>query len=90
MNPKITPEIQAALRLHPVGPIQLDDESSGEPIFLVRLADIADLQAKIDDRIRQKLVEADVDIADANVASWDVEDVKRRGRARLRDQVNDD
>ena len=83
MNPKITPDIRTALQQHPVGPIQLDDESSGEPVFLVRLADISDLQALIDERIRLKLAEADEDIAKGNVASWDTEDVKQRGRLRL-------
>lgn len=90
MNPKITPEIRIALSQHPVGPIQLDDELSNEPVFVVRLGDIPDLQATVDDRIRQKLAEADADIAAGNVAPWDVEDVKRRGRARLRDQTNDE
>ena len=83
MNPKITPEIQDALRQHPAGPIQLDDESAGEPVFVVRLSDIPDLQAKIDDRIRQKLAEADSDIARGRVVGWDPEDIKQRGQARL-------
>jgi len=90
MDPKMTPEIRTALRQHPAGPIQLDDESLGEPVFVVRLSDIADLQSKLDDRIRQKLVEADADIADGNVAQWDAEDVKRRGRARLDAQASGD
>ena len=83
MNPKMTPEIRNALRQHPAGPVQLDDESSGEPVFLVRLSDITDLQSKLDERVRQKLAEADTDIAAGNVAPWDPEDIKRRGRARL-------
>lgn len=90
MNPKITPEIQDALRQHPGGPIQLDDESSGDPVFVVRLSDIADIQAKIDDRIRQKLSEADADITAGNVAPWDAEGVKQRGRARLQARANGD
>ncbi len=90
MNPKITPEIRTALNQHPVGPIQLDDESSNEPIFVVRLGDIADLQATVDDRIRQKLAEADADIAAGDIAPWDAEDVKRRGRERLRSETNDE
>ncbi len=89
MNLKITPEIQAVLRQHPAGPIRLDDESSGEPVFLVRLGDVADLQTTVEDTIRQKLTEADADIAIGNVASWDAEDVKQRGRARLRSQASD-
>ncbi len=83
MNPKMTPEIRTALLQHPAGPVQLEDDSSGEPVFVVRLSDITDLQSKLDDRIRQKLVEADADIADGNVAPWDAEDIKQRGRARL-------
>ena len=83
MNPKMTPEIRSALRQRPAGPVQLDDESSSEPVFVVRLSDITDLQSKLDDRIRQKLAEADADIAAGDVAPWDAEDVKQRGRARL-------
>ena len=83
MNPKITPEIRTALNRHPVGPIQLEDVSSNEPVFVVRLGDIPDLQATADDRIREKLAEADADIAAGKVAPLDLEDVKQRGRARL-------
>ncbi len=90
MNPKITSEIRTALRQHPVGPIQLDDESSDEPVFVVRMGDIADLQATVEERMRQKLAEADGDIAAGNVGPWDAEDVKQRGRARLRAQTNDE
>ena len=86
----MTPEIRNALRQHPVGPVQLDDESSSEPVFVVRLSDITDLQSKLDERVRQKLAEADADIADGNVASWDAEEVKRRGRARLNARTNND
>lgn len=88
MNPKMTPEIRTALRQHPAGPIQLDDESSGEPVFVVRLSDITDLQSKLDDRIRQKLAEADADIAAGNIGPWDAEDVKQRGRARMDAKTN--
>lgn len=90
MNPKITPEIRNALRQHPAGPVQLDDESSNEPVFVVRLSDITDLQSKLDERVRQELAEADADIADGNVAPWDAEEVKRRGRARLNARTNND
>jgi len=90
MNPKITPEIRNALTEHPVGPIQLDDELSNEPIFVVRLGDIPDLQAAVDERIRRELAEADADIVAGDVATWDAGDVKRRGRERLRDQMNEE
>ncbi|NLS93409.1 MAG: hypothetical protein GXX96_14725 [Planctomycetaceae bacterium] len=90
MNLKITPEIQDALRRHPVGPIQFDGDLLGEPVFVVRLSDVVDLQAKVDERIRKKLAEADADIANGDVALWDAEGVKQRGRARLQAQTNDD
>ena len=90
MNPKITPEIRSALSQHPVGPIQLDDDASNEPVFVVRLSDIPDLQAKIDGRIREKLAEADADIAAGRVTPWDVADIKRRGRARLDNQPGEE
>ena len=46
----------------------------------MRLSDIAHLQELIDDRIHEKLGEADADIAAGHVEELDVEDVKRRGR----------
>ncbi len=90
MNPKMTPEIRTALRQQPAGPTQLEDDASSEPVFVVRLSDITDLRSKLDDRIRQKLAEADADIADGNIAPWDPEDIKRRGRARLDAQTDGD
>lgn len=90
MNPKITREIRTALSQHPIGPIQLDDEASKEPVFVVRLGDVPDLQLKIDDCIRQNLAEADVDISGGKVAPWDSEDIKRRGQMRLRGETNDE
>ena len=83
MNPKLTPELRAALSQHPVGPIQFEDETAAEPVYLVRLADIPSLQSLVDDRIRQKLAEADAAIAAGDVAELDVEDIKRRGRTRM-------
>lgn len=80
MNPKVTPELRSALDAHPLGPIQLDDEGSGEPVFLVRLSDIPTLQATVDQRIRQRLTEADADIAAGKLADWDAGDIKRRVR----------
>lgn len=68
----------------------MDDGSSGEPVFVVRLSDIPDLQSKIDGRIRLKLAEADADISAGEVAPWDAEDVKQRGRARLDAQADAD
>lgn len=90
MNPKITPEIRSALFQHPVGPIQLDDESSNEPVFVVRLADIPNLQAAVDDRIRAKLAEADADIVAGDVAAWNADDIKQRGRQRLRNRTGNE
>ena len=88
MNPKITPEIRTALSQHPHGPIRLNDETAGEPVFVVRLGDIADLQATVDEQIRQKLAEADADIDAGNVAPWDADEIKQRGRARLHARNN--
>ena len=82
MNPEITPEILAALAQHPVGPIRLQGDADVGPVYLLRLDDIANLQELIDDRIREKLAEADADIAAGHVEEWDVESVKRRGRDR--------
>lgn len=90
VNPKITPEIRAALSEHPAGPVQLDDDSSSDPVFVVRLSDISNLQALVDDRIRKELAEADADIAADKVGPWDAEEIKQRGRARLSAQMNDE
>lgn len=43
MNPKITPEIQAALEENPVDPIRFEGHPDAAPVFLVRLDDIASL-----------------------------------------------
>ena len=48
----------------------------------MRLDDIASLQELVDDRIREKLAEADADIAAGHVEELDVEGIKRRGRDR--------
>ena len=85
-KPKITTDIRDALQ-H--GPVQLDDDSSNEPVFVLRLGDITNLQALVDDRIRQKLTEADADIAAGDVGDWDVQEIKRRRRARLANDSND-
>ena len=90
MNPKLTLEIRIALSQHPVGPIRLEDDEFSEPVFVVRLADIPNLQSLVDERIRERLEEADGDIAAGNVASWDAADIKRRGRRRLQDREQDD
>lgn len=87
MNPQITPEILAALEQHPVGPIRLDGETPSGPVYLMRLDDIASLQELVEDRIREKLAEADADMAAGRVEELDVEDIKRRGRDRW-DQNN--
>ena len=89
MNPKLTPELRAALNEHPVGPIRLEDDASSEPVFIVRLADIPNLQSLVDERIRAQLREADADIAAGDVATWDAADIKRRGRQRLADRDQD-
>lgn len=86
MNPKITPEIQSALEQHPVGPIRLEGEPGTAPVFLVRLDDIANLQEVVDERIREKLAEADADIESGNVSDWDAEQVKLRGRMNFEGQ----
>lgn len=82
MNPKLTPELRNALNAQPVGPIRLDDDDSGEPLFLIRLADIPTLQQKVEQQIRQKLAEADADLTAGKVADWDPGDVKQSARAR--------
>ena len=83
MNPKITPEIRTALQDHPVGPVPLEGDLDGGPVYLMRLDDIANLQALVDTRIREKLAEADADIAAGRVAEWNADDIKSRGRERV-------
>lgn len=86
MNPKLTPEMQQALQQHPTGPIQLDtDANVGGPVFLVRLDDIANLQQLVDERIREKLADADADIAGERVEEWNPAVIKQRGRERVSD-----
>ena len=80
MNIKITPEIQAALNQHPVGPIRLENSHDDQPVFLLRLDDIANLQELVDGRIKEKLAEADRDIEAGRVSDWDVEKIKQRAR----------
>lgn len=82
MNPKITREIQSALEQHPVGPIRLDGDTVTGPVYLMRLDDIANLQEVVDGRIRDKLTEADADIAAGRVEEWNPEEIKRRGHER--------
>ncbi|WP_148080404.1 hypothetical protein [Roseimaritima ulvae] len=83
MNPQITPEIRSALERHPVGPVRLEGDAEGGPVYLVRLGDIANLQELIDGRVRDALVEADEDIAAGRIVDWDPEEMKRLGRERL-------
>lgn len=83
MNPRITPEIRNALERHPVGPVRLDGEAKGGPVYLVRLDDIANLQELIDGRIGDALAEADKDIAAGRIIDWDPEELKRLGREHL-------
>lgn len=87
MNPKLTPEMMSALNQQ-VGPIPLESENSDEPVFLVRLQDIPDLQKLVDKKIKEKLAQADEDIEAGRVANWDVEDIKKRGRARFEKRNN--
>jgi hypothetical protein len=82
MNPRITPEIRSALEHHPVGPVRLEGDAEGRPVYLVRLDDIANLQELVDSRIREKLAVADLDIAAGRVEEFDGEDIKQRGRER--------
>ena len=86
MNPKVTPEIRAALNDHPVGPVPLDDEATGETVFVVRMSDLTHLQSAVGQRIRDNLAEADADIAANRVGPLDAADIKRRGRERLEQQ----
>ena len=85
MNPQITPEIRSALEQHPVGPVRLDGDAEGGPVYLVRLDDIANLQELIDGRVRDALAEADEDVAAGRIVDWDPEEMKRLGRERLSD-----
>lgn len=84
MNPKITPEIQSALEQHPVGPIRLEGEPGTTPVFLIRLDDIANLQDVFDNRIREKLAEAEADVEAGRVSDWNAEEIKQRGRLNLK------
>ncbi|MEM9942074.1 MAG: hypothetical protein AAF939_10840 [Planctomycetota bacterium] len=43
MNPKLTPEMLSALNQQ-AGPIPLDGGESSQPVFLIRMDDILDLQ----------------------------------------------
>lgn len=83
MNPQLTPEIRTALERHPDGPVRLDGETDRGPVYLMRLDDIANLQELIDQRVQEKLGEADQDIAAGRLVSWNPESVKERGRERL-------
>ena len=80
MNIKITPEIQAALNQYPVGPIRIENSNDDQPVFLLRLDDVANLQELVDGRIQEKLAEADSDIEAGRVSDWDVEEIKQRAR----------
>lgn len=83
MNPQLTPEIRSALEQHPVGPVRLDGDAEGGPVYLVRLDDIANLQELLDGRVREALAEAEHDIAAGRIVDWNPEDMKRLGRDRL-------
>ncbi|MEM7456081.1 MAG: hypothetical protein AAF456_17160 [Planctomycetota bacterium] len=80
MNLRITPEIQAALDQYPAGPIRLDSDDDNNPVFLLRLDDIANLQEVVDGRIQEKLAEADADIKAGRVSEWDIDQLKRKAR----------
>ncbi|MCD0461424.1 hypothetical protein [Roseiconus lacunae] len=82
MNPQITPEIRSALEQHPVGPIRLDGDAEGGPVYLVRLDDLANLQELIDGRVRDALGDADDDIAAGRIVDWNPGEMKRLGRER--------
>jgi len=79
MNPQMTPEIRNALEQHPVGPVRLDGDAEGGPVYLVRLDDIANLQELVDGRVRNALAEADEDIAAGDIVDWNPAEMKRRG-----------
>lgn len=82
MNPQITPEIRSALEQHPVGPVRLDGDAEGGPVYLVRLDDLANLQELIDGRVRDALGDADDDIAAGRIVDWSDGEMKRLGRER--------
>lgn len=90
MNPRITPEIRSALQQHPVGPVRLEGDAEGGPVYLVRLDDLANLQQLIDGRVREALTTADQDIADGKLVEWDPSDVKRIALERLSERCRDE
>ena len=85
MNPQITPEIRSALEQHPVGPVRLDGDTDGGPVYLVRLDDIANLQELIDGRLRDALAVADDDIAADRIVNWDPHESRWLERERSSD-----
>ena len=80
MNPRITPEIRTALQQHPVGPVRMEGDAGENPVFLVRLDDLASLQELVDGRIGDALAEAGQDIANDRVTDWDPATIKKQGR----------
>ena len=82
MKANITPELRAALDNSPIGPVPLEDASTGETVLLVRLSDLTHLQSCVENNIRAKLTEADADIAAGRIAPMDMADIKQRGRER--------
>lgn len=85
MNPQLTPEMLTALEQHPDGPVRLDGDVQGKPVYLVRLEDMANLQDLVDGRIRNALAEADADIEAGRIVDWDPAEMRRLGRERLAD-----
>lgn len=83
MNPKLTPEIESALKEVPFGPIRLEGSPGSEPVYVVRLDDITGLQQLVDSRVRKKLLEADSEIAAGRIEIWDAEAIKQSGRSRV-------
>ena len=89
MNPQITPEIRNALEQHPVGPVRLSGDSNDEPVYLVRLDDIAALQELADSRVRDALTKADEDMEANQVIDWNPQDLKQLGRQKLSEHESD-
>ncbi|QDV12421.1 hypothetical protein CA51_23040 [Rosistilla oblonga] len=83
MKPQMTPEIRSALDKHPVGPVRIDGDTGGGPVYLVRLDDIANLQALVDSRVGEALSEADEDITAGRIVEWNPDAMKRLGRERF-------